>query len=109
MLQSIQATGNPARHGTTVLLCILQVADECKAQGAASCDIHAVDLTESDAVERFARTVLSQHTQVDVLVNNAGMGAPGKNSPLEGGRTELTPSCTVQRIHQLHAHTISCA
>lgn len=92
----------PARHGMTVHLCIMQVADECRAQGAASCDIHAVDLTASDAVETFATAVLSKHTQVDVLVNNAGMGAPGKNSPLEGRHTELT----LPVLHR--GHLLSC-
>lgn len=63
---------------------MLQVADDCKAEGAASCETHVVDLSVSDAVESFAKGVLSKHKQVDVLVNDAGMGAPGKNSPLEG-------------------------
>lgn len=64
---------------------MLQVANSCKAKGAASCDIHAVDLSQADAVEGFAKAVLSKHKQVDVLVNNAGMGTDGQHSgPLEG-------------------------
>ena len=63
---------------------MLQVAKSCEAKGAASCEIHAVDLSQSEAVQSFAKAVLGKHKRVDVLVNNAGMGAPGQNGPLEG-------------------------
>lgn len=63
-------------------MCMLQVAHSCKAKGAASCDVLPVDLSQSGGVEKFAKDVLAKHKQVDVLVNNAGMGAPGQNSPL---------------------------
>lgn len=61
---------------------MLQVAHSCKAKGAASCDVLPVDLSQSGGVEKLARDVLAKHKQVDVLVNNAGIGAPGQNSPL---------------------------
>ena len=61
---------------------MLQVAHSCKVKGAASCDVLPVDLSQSGDVEKFAKEVLGKHKQVDVLVNNAGMGAPGQNSPL---------------------------
>ena len=51
-----------------------QVAKSCEAKGAASCEIHAVDLSQPDAVESFAKAVLNKHKRVDVLVNNAGVG-----------------------------------
>ena len=60
----------------------LQVAQSCKAKGAASCEFLSVDLSKSGDVEEFAKEVLGKHKKVDVLVNNAGMGAPGQNSPL---------------------------
>ena len=64
---------------------MLQVAKSCTANGAASCETHAVDLSEAAAVESFAKSILSTHKRVDVLVNNAGMGTAGKNTgPLEG-------------------------
>ncbi|KAL3142159.1 hypothetical protein ABBQ38_002517 [Trebouxia sp. C0009 RCD-2024] len=59
-----------------------QVAQSCTAKGAAGCDVLPVDLSQAGEVEQFAKDVLGKHKQVDVLVNNAGMGAPGKNSPL---------------------------
>ena len=52
----------------------MQVAKSCEAKGAASCETHAVDLSQADAVESFAKTVLNKHKRVDVLVNNAGVG-----------------------------------
>lgn len=73
------------------MTCLLQVAKSCKDKGAASCETYAVDLSEADAVEGFAKTVLSKHKQVDVLVNNAGMGTAGKcPGPLEGASTLIT-------------------
>lgn len=61
---------------------MLQVAQCCTAKGAVSCDALPADLSQSGEVEKFAKDVLNKHKRVDVLVNNAGMGAPGKNSPL---------------------------
>ena len=61
---------------------MVQVAQSCTAKGAAGCDVLPVDLSQAGEVEQFAKDVLEKHKQVDVLVNNAGMGAPGKNSPL---------------------------
>lgn len=65
-----------------ILMCMRQVAHSCRGKGAASCDVLPVDLSQSGDVEKFAKDVLAKHKQVDVLVNNAGMGAPGQNSPL---------------------------
>ena len=83
------------------VLCDLKVANSCKAKGASSCETHSVDLSQSDDVESFAKAVLSKHKQVDVLVNNAGMGAPGKNSPLEG-------ECPAYNLASLSGHTSVC-
>lgn len=76
---------------------MLQVAHSCKAKGAASCDVLPVDLSKFGDVEKFAKDVLGKHKQVDVLVNNAGMGAPGKNSPLsDPGKALYGPEVVCQ-------------
>lgn len=79
-VSELQHLSTLSRNGS--MNCVLQVAHSCKAKGAASCDVLPVDLSKSRDVEKFAKDVLGKHKQVDVLVNNAGMGAPGQNSPL---------------------------
>ena len=76
----------------------LQVAESCRAKGAASCDDESVDISQSEAVQKFAKNVLSKHKQVDVLVNNAGMGAPGKNSPLQGAISQSSLSLELHKV-----------
>ena len=49
------------------------MAEECLKAGAESADIFAVDLSDVDALESFAQSVLKKYRKVDVLVNNAGM------------------------------------
>lgn len=62
----------------------LQTATSCKAKGAPSCDTHGVDLSKSDEVRKFARDVLDKYKNVDVLVNNAGMGPSSGSGPIKG-------------------------
>lgn len=83
-------------HYTVCVVWVLQVAQSCTAKGAARCDVLPVDLSQLGEVEQFARDVLDKHKQVDVLVNNAGMGAPGKNSPLSD------PGAIRHRVRQRH-------
>lgn len=65
------------------LLC-MQTAASCKAKGAPSCDTHGVDLSKSDEVRKFAQDVLDKYKNVDVLVNNAGMGPSSGSGPIKG-------------------------
>lgn len=59
------------------------MADSLKSIAASgNFETHAVDLSNGDAVEEFVREVLNKHDNVDVLVNNAGMGPD--SHPLEG-------------------------
>lgn len=51
-----------------------------------------LDLSDADAVERFGQRVLNQHTAVDVLMNNAGIGS-----------TSDVLSCSVQEWDRLFA------
>ena len=66
------------------MLCCIQVANKCKANGSAGCHVYCVDLSQSNAVEHFANAVLSDHKHVDVLVNYAGLSAGKLVRPLTG-------------------------
>lgn len=71
-----------AQSGYHVILCARrealgqQVAHEIVRQGGTA-EYFSVDLLNEGAIEEFFRTVLAQHSYVDVLVNSAGIeGAP---------------------------------
>lgn len=70
---------------TFVFLQWLQTAASCKAKGAPSCDIHDVELSKSDEVRKFARDVLDKYKNVDIRVNNVGMGPSPGSGPIKGG------------------------
>lgn len=67
-----------------MLVCHVQTAASCKAKGAPACDTHGVDLSQMSQVRKFTADVLAKHKSVDVLVNNAGMGARSGAGPIEG-------------------------
>jgi len=62
----------------------LQTAASCKEKGAPAVDVHGVDLSESSQVRKFADDVLGKYKNVDVLVNNAGMGPSSGGGPVKG-------------------------
>ena len=72
-----------AGHGATVAVCDLnadaarQVADDITGSvGAASA--HTVDVSSEQQMRALVDEVLARHAQVDILINNAGIGsAPG--------------------------------
>lgn len=76
-------------------LCTLQTAASCKAKGAPACDIHGVDLSQMAQVRKFASDVLAKYKNVDVLVNNAGMGTPSGSGPVKGILCTTSPSNAV--------------
>lgn len=47
-----------------------------KQPGSGSLEIGVLDLAELDSVRLFAETYIQQHKQLDVLINNAGVGTP---------------------------------
>lgn len=70
---------------STFSTCVcLQTATSCKKLGAPAVDIHAIDLSKSEEVRKFAKDVLDKHKNVDVLVNNAGMAPSSGNGPISG-------------------------
>jgi len=72
----------------------LQTAASCKEKGAPAVDVHGVDLSESSQVRKFADDVLGKYKNVDVLVNNAGMGPSSGGGPVkgEGATVQSLPS-----------------
>ena len=67
-----------------MLVYCVQTAASCKAKGAPACDTHGVDLSQMSQVRKFTADVLAKHKSVDVLVNNAGMGAKSGAGPIKG-------------------------
>jgi 3-oxoacyl-[acyl-carrier protein] reductase len=49
------------------------VAEECRRLGPADSWAHGLDLTDTAALEAFAREVVERFGRIDVLVNNAGV------------------------------------
>lgn len=52
------------------------MADSCKSQGAADCEIYPFDLVNIGDIDSLAKKMLADK-QVDVLVNNAGIMTAG--------------------------------
>ena len=85
-------TGIFACHAHSVAQCCaevrlmlnMQVAANCKARGSPQVDVHGVDLSESSQVRKFADDVLAKYKDVNVLVNNAGMGPSSGGGPIKG-------------------------
>eukprot|EP00891_Asterochloris_glomerata_P008268 jgi/Astpho2/8268/Aster-01351 len=57
-----------------------EVAESCKAKGAADVLVHAIDLTDVSAINQLAKTLQEHHQACDVLVNNAGI-MPQREGP----------------------------
>jgi len=60
----------------------IQVAKGCKSKGAPQVETYSVDLSDLQALDKFAKSFLSSHKHCDVLVNNAGV--MGQGTPTEG-------------------------
>ena len=60
----------------------VQVAKGCKSKGAPQVETYSVDLSDLQALDKFAKSFLSSHKHCDVLVNNAGV--MGQGTPTEG-------------------------
>jgi NADP-dependent 3-hydroxy acid dehydrogenase YdfG len=53
------------------------------ALAAAGCQILELDVTSEDSMQTAVQTILERHSQIDVLVNNAGYGLNGPIEELE--------------------------
>ena len=67
---------------TSHICFIVQVAKGCKSKGAPQVETYSVDLSDLQALDKFAKSFLSSHKHCDVLVNNAGV--MGEGTPTEG-------------------------
>ncbi|MBI3722532.1 SDR family NAD(P)-dependent oxidoreductase [bacterium] len=99
--------GNLARAGATVVLACrspdrgraaldLVVKD---AKNAASVSLELVDLGSQARVRDFARALLAKHAKIDVLVNNAGVWLPSRETSPDG--FELTWATNALGYHLL--------
>ncbi|KAK9824641.1 hypothetical protein WJX72_011991 [[Myrmecia] bisecta] len=62
---------------------LLETANGCKEKGAPAIEVHALDLTNPEAIENLSKQLLDKHKFIYGLVNNAGM-MPGGNGPTDG-------------------------
>lgn len=57
--------------------------------GAGEVDVHALDVSDADAVRRTADAIVSRHGRIDILLNSAGLNTPNRawrNQTVEGWR-----------------------
>lgn len=80
-----------------------QVADECRAAGAASVQVVPTDVSDDDAVAACVHSVLHRHGRVDAVVHSAGVVAYGRTEDVPVDvfdgvvRTNLLGSVNVAR------------
>ena len=55
-----------------------EVAEACRARGAASVSTHAVDVTDASAVQGAVDGVVAEHGRLDAVVHSAGVVAYGR-------------------------------
>lgn len=68
-----------AKKGCNVIITFLdevskakEVSKKCMAAGAKSAEIYHLDVTSSDSIKSALKSILINHSAIDVLVNNAG-------------------------------------
>lgn len=66
-------------HGRSSEKCATTVKAISEHTGSQKLGLYAADLSSLSAVRTLARDIISDHPQLDVLINNAGVG-PGKSS-----------------------------
>lgn len=77
-----------AREGAELVLAdvdapaLERVARELTGEGA-TCSTHRLDLTVESEIHAFSRSVCARHSEVHVLINNAGLAYGEINNPLE--------------------------
>lgn len=86
-------------------------AEQAKARmeqqsGPGSLEIGVLDLADLDSVRLFAETYVQQHTQLDVLINNAAVGTPPAGKTPQGweytfGVNFLGPFALTGRLYPL--------
>lgn len=83
-----------AREGASIALCarrskpLSNMADRLKVLGAKRVIARSLDVSDKSELAGFAQQVLSEFQRVDVLVNNAGGGGPGRALELDDAACE---------------------
>lgn len=62
---------------------------------------YVCDVSDKEEIQRFGDFVLSQFTQIDVLINNAGIFLPGKITEEEDGILEKTMNTNLYSAYYL--------
>ncbi|MGE4287832.1 MAG: oxidoreductase [Salinivirgaceae bacterium] len=88
----LEATGQLSRKGATLIMAVRNpdngrlAMDEIKAQHPkARLDLMKLDLADLESVHNFAREFQQKYSQLDVLINNAGVMFPPKREPSKQG------------------------
>jgi short-subunit dehydrogenase len=68
--------------------------------------VYTVDLSDGEQVQSFAKKVLEQFTDIDVLVNNAGLFFPGKLADEPEGHLETLMSVNLYSAYHLTRHLL---
>jgi NAD(P)-dependent dehydrogenase (short-subunit alcohol dehydrogenase family) len=66
-----------ARRGDQVVATMRDPARAGELRGAAGITVRQLDVTQADSIQRAVEDTLRDHGRIDVLVNNAGIGAVG--------------------------------
>lgn len=85
----------------------MQTAASCKSKGAPEVDVHGVDLSQPSQVRKFADDVLHKYKNVDVLVNNAGMGPSSGGGPVKG-KDDTNDKRQQQQYHKSRVRGKKC-
>ncbi|MCW2765696.1 MAG: NADP-dependent 3-hydroxy acid dehydrogenase YdfG [Nocardioides sp.] len=82
---SLAAAGHPVALGARRVNRCEEVAARIR-EGGGEATVHPLDLTESESVEAFAKAVVADLGDVEVVVSNAGAVAPGTLHEVESER-----------------------
>jgi NAD(P)-dependent dehydrogenase (short-subunit alcohol dehydrogenase family) len=80
-----------AEHGATVVLAVRDVEKGTKAAARISGDVsvQALDLTSLESVRHAAAELHTKHSSIDLLINNAGVMMPPKQTTRDGFELQL--------------------
>jgi len=72
-----------AEAGATVVMSgrrkkVLDEAAATISTAGATITVHPLDVTDAKAVQKAAETIIQQHGQIDILINNAGINTPNR-------------------------------
>jgi|SRR6056297_548551 len=92
----LEVTRELARHGATVVMAVRDVAKAERAAASirdeiadATLDVRALDLSSLDSVRSTAAAIIADHSQLHMLINNAGVMAVPERRTADGFEMQL--------------------